>query len=61
MARRVSKAALLRKLRRGDYVVDVSAVADAMVASGVLVAFQPRHPFSALVEQDESPARQDLT
>jgi hypothetical protein len=60
MASRIIEAALLRRLERGEYVVDESAVAEAMVASGVLVALQIGNLFTMLVENDESPARHDL-
>jgi hypothetical protein len=60
MASRTIEAALLRRLERGDYVVDESAVAEAMVASGVLVALQPGNLLAMLVQKDESSARHDL-
>jgi hypothetical protein len=60
MASRTIEAALLGRLERGEYVVNESAVAEAMVASGVLVALQPGNLYAAFVEQDESPARYDL-
>jgi hypothetical protein len=34
-------SALADRVRRGEYVVDVHAVAEAILASGVLVAAQP--------------------
>lgn len=46
---------LVRKLERGEYVVDARAVAEAMVASGVFVAAQCRQrPIRAKHDQSAS-------
>jgi hypothetical protein len=52
--------ALLGALTRGDYVVDVPAVADAIVASGVLVPTQPAHWLPIWTLEDEPAADGDL-
>jgi hypothetical protein len=53
-------AALLRRVRRGEYAVDAHAVAAAMLASGVLVAPQPGNLAAAFVEKRQALARRDL-
>jgi hypothetical protein len=52
--------ALLGALTRGDYVVDAPAVAEAIVASGVLVTLQPAHWVPIWTLDDESSAGPDL-
>jgi hypothetical protein len=42
-----------------EYVVDAQAVAEAMLASGVLVASQPAKLASAVVQQHEAGPRRD--
>jgi hypothetical protein len=60
MSRMGIEGALLRRLERGDYVVDERAVAEAMVASGVFVALQGGQVAAVLVEEDEAGARRDV-
>jgi hypothetical protein len=45
--------ALLQRLERGEYVVDERAVAEAMLASGVLVALETGDLAAMLVEDDD--------
>ena len=52
--------ALLRRLERGEYVVDERAVAEAMVASGVLVALETGDLVAMLVEDDDPGAARDV-
>ena len=47
------KAVLLRRLRRGEYVVDAGAVAEAMLASGVFVALEAGDLMPGGVDNDE--------
>jgi hypothetical protein len=54
------RAVLLRRVRRGEYVVDAGAVAEAMLASGVFVALEAANPFSGRVDHDESLPGADL-
>ena len=60
MTRMRIDGALLRRLERGEYVVDERAVAEAMVASGVFVALESGQFLAVLVEQDETGAGRDV-
>lgn len=60
MTRMRIDGALLRRLERGEYVVDERAVAEAMVASGVFVALEWGQFLSVLAEQDETGAGRDV-
>lgn len=64
MSTPLSKDALARAIERGEYVVDVHAVAEAMLRhdgfSGVFVAPQALDRASAPVEQDDAAAREDV-
>jgi hypothetical protein len=52
--------ALAGALRRGDYVVDEYAVAEAIVASGVLVAATPAQRTTVFTLEDEIASLDDL-
>jgi hypothetical protein len=54
------EGALLRRLERGEYVVDERAVAEAMVASGVFESLEGGHLVAVLVEESEPGARRDV-
>lgn len=56
MSGRGDTLALACAVRGGDYVVDEAAVADAILASGVLVAAKPQHWLTFWVLDDEAPA-----
>ena len=60
MSRTRIEGALLRRLERGEYVVDERAVAEAMVASGVFVSLEGGHLGAVLVEESEPGARRDV-
>ena len=54
------RAVLLRRLRRGEYVVDAGAVAEAMLASGVFVALEAGDLMPGGVDHDEPLPGTDL-
>jgi hypothetical protein len=54
------RAMLLRWLEHGEYVVDPSAVAEAMLASGVFVALEAANPAPGRVDHDEPLAGPDV-
>lgn len=54
------RAVLLRRLSRGEYVVDARAVAEAMLASGVFVALEAADLMPGRVDHDEPLAGTDL-
>jgi hypothetical protein len=53
MSRKRIDTALRRTLELGEYVVDAPAVAEAMLASGVLVALQAGDLAAVRAEHDE--------
>jgi hypothetical protein len=54
------RAVLLRRLRRGEYIVDAGAVAAAMLASGVFVALEAADLMTGGVDHDEPLSGTDL-
>ena len=60
MTRMRIEGALLRRLERGEYVVDERAVAEAMVVSGVFVALEGGQLVAVLVEENDAAARRDV-
>jgi hypothetical protein len=64
MSTPLSKDALARMIERGEYVVDVHAVAEAMLRdggfSGVLVAPQALDRAPVRVEHDDAASREDV-
>jgi hypothetical protein len=59
MAGRGDTATLARAVKRGEYVVDAAAVAEAMLASGVLVSAKPAHWLTFWALHDEARSRFD--
>ena len=57
---RIEAALLRRRLKRGEYVVEPRAVAEAMLASGVFVTLQTGNVIAVLVEEDEPGAGRDV-
>ena len=60
MTRMRIESALLRRLQRGEYVVDERAVAEAMVASGVFVTLESGQFVAVLVEENETGPGRDV-
>jgi hypothetical protein len=59
MAGRGDTAMLARAVTHGEYVVDAVAVAEAMLASGVLVSAKPANWLTFWTLEDEASARFD--
>jgi hypothetical protein len=59
MAGRGDTAMLAHAVTRGEYVVDAAAVAEAMLASGVLVSAKPAHWLTFWTLDDEASTRFD--
>ena len=59
MAGRGNTARLAHAVTRGEYVVDANAVAEAMLASGVLVSAKPAHWLTFWALDDEATACRD--
>lgn len=59
MSGRGDPLALACAVRGGEYVVDTAAVADAILASGVLVSTKPQNWLTFWVQDDEAPVFRD--